>query len=141
MIEQLSKLLRFHSIGRLSKAGNVGKADGEFLALADNSYILASGKYRIVDLGCEVLGELARERLEGGGLTRILDGQNRLRTKGLQQIDRVLGELARRPAAHHQRSHDPLRAQQRNGQDGAEASPDDDIKKARRIVPLYVRDL
>ena len=52
---------------------------------------------------------------------RVLDGQHRLRRERLQQLDRALWELARRFAAHHQRSHDLIRAEQRYDQQGAKA--------------------
>ena len=47
---------------------------------------------------------------------RILDRQDRLRGEGLQQFDGVLGKFTRLLAAHHQRTDDPIGAEQWNSQ-------------------------
>ena len=58
---------------------------------------------------------------------RVLDRQHRLRREGLQEIDRLLGELSRLLAAHHQRA-DMLGPEQRNDQQGAIAGSQDHLK-------------
>ena len=64
--------------------------------------------------------ELAALLLDLVEQPRVLDRQHGLCAKGLQQIDRALGKLARLLAADHQRTDDPVCAEQRNGQQGTE---------------------
>ena len=47
---------------------------------------------------------------------RILNGQRRLRGEGLEQLDRIGGELARRLAPHDERADDLAGTQERNHQ-------------------------
>ena len=60
--------------------------------------------------------------------SRVLDRQHGLCSKGLQQIDGALGKFTRFLATDHQRTDDPIRAEQWDGQEGAEASALNDIE-------------
>src|SRR5215213_4772540 len=64
VVEELGQVLGFHLVGGLGEAGDVGEADRQLLALARDGDVLAAGEDRVVDLRRQVLGELARERLE-----------------------------------------------------------------------------
>src|SRR6202040_3492802 len=57
-------------------------------------------------------GELAPRLLDLVEQSRILDRQDRLRSEGLQQIDGVLGKFTRLFATYHQRTDDPIGAEQ-----------------------------
>src|SRR5262249_1154267 len=70
--------------------------------------------------------------------SRILNRQHRLRAKGLQQIDNSLWKLARLLATDHERADDPVRASQRDGQQGTEASTLNDGRAARSVTILAV---
>ena len=71
------------------------------------------------------LAALLRDLLEQAG---VLNCQHRLRTERLQQIDRVLGKFARLPAPYHQRADDPICAEQRDCQQGAETGAKDHVE-------------
>jgi hypothetical protein len=47
MVEELRKVLRVHLIGNFGETDEVGKADRELLAFADNLNVLLAGKDRI----------------------------------------------------------------------------------------------
>src|SRR6516162_11380320 len=68
----------------------------------------------------------------------VLDCQNRLCAKGLQQIDRVLRKLARLFSSHDQRADDPIGTEQRNSQMSAETSAQNDIEHRGGSIVLYV---
>ena len=69
--------------------------------------------------------ELAALLLDLAEQPRVLDRQHRLRREGLQQLDGVLWELARRLAADHQGAHDLIGGEQGNHQTGAIAQTHD----------------
>ena len=80
---------------------------------------------RNCDLCSLAICELAALLLDLAEQPRVLDRQHRLRGERLQQLDRALRELARRLAAHHQRSHDLIGGEQRHHQPGAIAETHD----------------
>src|SRR5262245_45355659 len=69
--------------------------------------------------------QLAALFLEFTEQPSVLNGKNRLRPEGLQQIDRAFRKLAGLLAPHHQRADDPIGAKQRDGQMCAETSAQD----------------
>ena len=72
---------------------------------------------------------------------RILDGQRRLRRKGLDDVDGVLRKLSRRAAANHQHADDIFPTQQRRHHPRAVAGTQDDLVKVRGGFFPQVGDL
>ena len=58
----------------------------------------------------------------------VLDGQHGLRREGLQQVDRVLGELAGRLSPDHQHADKPFRAEQRHDEQRSVARPQQNVQ-------------
>ena len=58
----------------------------------------------------------------------VLDGQHGLRREGLQQVERVLGKLARRFSPHHQHTDEAFRTEQRHNQHRSVSGPQQDVQ-------------
>jgi hypothetical protein len=61
VIEKLREVFRLHFIGDLSEPDQIGKANRELLALADDFNILLAGEDRVIDLRRQIFRELGRE--------------------------------------------------------------------------------
>ena len=72
---------------------------------------------------------------------RVLDRQHRLGGERLQQVDRALGKLAGRAAAHHQRADDAVGAKQRDQQARPVAGAQDDLVDRRGRLLAQVGNL
>src|SRR5262249_45335584 len=73
----------------------------------------------------------------------VLDRQYRLGRKGFQKLDDFGAKLPDRFSPYHQSADDPLFAQQRHGQAGAETEAFEHLAHARRVSALFedIRDL
>ena len=71
----------------------------------------------------------------------VLDRQHGLGGEGLQQVDGVLGKLARRLAAHNQRADDLVGAEERHDQQRAKAGPHHHIEYVGGRFAAHVGDL
>src|SRR5262245_6725478 len=67
----------------------------------------------------------------------VLDRQYRLGREGLQKVDHFGAKLPGRFSPYHQPADDPLFAQQRHGQAGAEAEALQHLAHARRVSALF----
>src|SRR5215467_8862874 len=72
---------------------------------------------------------------------RVLNGECRLRRKGLDDVHGILGKLSRRAAANHQHADDMFPTQQRRHHPRAVAGTQSDFVKLRSDLFLQVRDL
>ena len=70
VIEQLREVFRLHLVGDLGETDEVGEANGELLALADDLDVLLAGEDRVVDLRRQVFCEFRRQRRQRRGLFR-----------------------------------------------------------------------
>jgi hypothetical protein len=84
----------------------------------------AGDELRLV-LACHF--ELTALFLHLGEQIGVLDGQHGLRREGLQQIDAVLGKLARRFSPHHQHTDEAFRTEQRHDQHCSVSGPQQDV--------------
>ena len=73
------------------------------------------------------VAELAVARLHLFEEADVLDGDHRLVGEGLQELDLLVAERAHLGATDHQRADRLALAQERDGQNGAEANPTGDI--------------
>src|SRR6266536_1551397 len=87
------------------------------------------------------LRELAALLLDLAEQPRVLDCQYRLIGERFEEIDRALGKFAGRPAPHHQRADDMVRAEQRQHQHGSIPCAYDDFQHGRVGFFEQVRDL
>src|SRR5262245_16318064 len=70
VVEELGEVLRLHLVRDLGEADEVGKADRELLACADDLDVLLAGEDRIVYLRRQVFRELGRQRRQRVGFLR-----------------------------------------------------------------------
>ena len=68
VVEELGEVLELHFVGDFGETDEVGKANRELLALADDLDVLLAGEDRIVNLRRQVFRELGRQRRQRRGL-------------------------------------------------------------------------
>jgi hypothetical protein len=89
----MSDVLRLHPVGGLGEPGDVGEEHGELLALARELDLLPALENRGVDLGREVLRELARQDLQLAVLLADLLGRLPGAAVGVLELHLALLEL------------------------------------------------
>ena len=64
VVHDIGEVFGLQSLSRLSKADDVGKIDGEFLAFGTDPSLLPAFENRLVDLRGQILGQLRGQLFE-----------------------------------------------------------------------------